>query len=441
MRTLAFLVLAAALAGCASIADLNPFGEKDQHLMGDRETVFSTNTEMIGADEMRQASVGPARANNDWPQPGGNAQNDPGHLAFNGSGTRAWRASVSNSSVSGSMTRRGAPRISAPPVVAGDRVYVYAPNGSVTALSASSGSRVWQVSLRPEKEGDSAPGGGVTYDNGRVFVATGYGEAAALSAQNGDIIWRKNLVTPARSAPTAGDGKIFIVSQKNQVFAINEEDGAEAFSYDGIPEQGGLLAVSSPAVSGGKVVIPYSSGEVMAFSVESGEPTWQEFVTRPMRTLAVSGITDVSGSPVIVDGIVYATGVAGRTIAVSLADGQKRWERNIGSAYTPVASGGTLFLVDLGNRMVALEKSTGDTLWMTELPHPKKYKDQTYAGPVLAGNALYAVSNDGRLAQVDPASGKLLSDRSIGSSAYSSPIVAAGQMLIVSDTGEITALR
>jgi len=441
MRTVALLLSAAALAGCSSIADLNPFGEKDEHLLGDRETVFSTNTEMLSPDEMRKATVGPARANNDWPQPGGNAQNDPGHLAFNGSGARAWRANVASGSVTGSIARRGAPRITARPVGAGDKVFVYAPDGSVTAVSASSGSRIWQVSLRPEKERDAAPGGGVTVDGGRVFVATGYGEAVALSAQNGEVLWRADLLTPARSAPTAGAGKVFMVSQKNQVFALNQEDGSEAFSYDGIPEQAGLLAASSPAISGDKVVIPYSSGEVMAFSVESGEPVWQEFVTRPMRTLAVSGLTDVSGSPVIDEGVVYATGVAGRTIAVNLSSGEMRWERNIGSAYTPVVSGGTVFLVDLGNRMVALDKGTGETLWMTALPKPHKKKDHSYAGPVLAGNVLYAVSSDGRLAQVDPTSGSLLSDRTIGSSAFASPIVAKGQMIIVSDTGEITAFR
>lgn len=444
MRSFAILlaVSTVGLAGCGSITDLNPFGVKDTHLVGDRETVFSTNTEMMAADAMRPASVGPARANSDWPQPGGNAQNDPGHLAFNGGGTRAWRASVSGSGISGgSMTRRGSLRIAARPVVAGDRVYVYSPDGAVTALSASSGSRIWRTSLRPEKERDAAPGGGVTVDNGRVFVATGYGQMAALSVGNGEIIWQRDLVTPARSAPTAGAGKVFVVSQKNEVFAVQQDDGTESFSYDGIPEQAGLVAASSPAVSGDKVVIPYTSGEVMAFSVESGEPQWQEFVTRPMRTLAVSGLTDVSGSPVIDGGTVFATGVAGRTIAVSLADGSKRWERNIGSAFTPVVSGSSLFLVDLGNRMVALDKASGETLWMSQLPKPKKKKDETYAGPVLAGNALYAVSNDGRLAQVDPTSGKLMSERTISSSAYNSPIVAAGQMIIVSDTGEITALR
>ncbi|WP_108659735.1 PQQ-like beta-propeller repeat protein [Acuticoccus kandeliae] len=442
MRVMIPILLAAAVGGCGSISDLNPFGSKDEHLVGERESVFSTNSPMIDANERKTASIGPVRPNSDWPQPGGNAKNDPGHLAYNGGGARAWRATVGSSSTFGmGSISRGSPRISARPVVSGDRVYVYAPDGTVTALSAGNGGRVWQVSLRPDGERDAGAGGGVTVENGKVFAATGYGQVAALNASNGDVLWTRDLDAPARGAPTAGAGKVFVVSQKNEVYAINQEDGTEAFTYAGIPEQAGLLAVSSPAVSGDKVVIPYSSGEVMAFSVSSGEPAWQSFVTRSMRTLAVAGLTDVSGSPVIEGDTVFATGVSGRTIAVNLGNGDLRWERNIGSAHTPIVSGDALFIVDLGDRMVALNKSTGVTLWMTELPKPNKKKDHAYAGPVLAGGSLYAVSNDGRLAQIEPSSGKLLSERNIGSAAYTAPIVASGQMIIVSDAGEITALR
>lgn len=442
MRRTVPILLAGLVSGCGAIDGLNPFGAKDEHLLGERTTVFSTNSPMVEAEGVRPAAIGPARANADWPQPGGNERNDPGHLAFSGGGARVWRTSVSSGSTSfGLSVGRGAMRIAARPVVAGDRVFVYAPDGTVTALSASGGGRVWRTSLRPEKERDPAAGGGVTVADGRVFVATGYGQLAALSASDGSIIWTRELDTPARGAPTAGAGKVFVVSQTNEVFAVNQSDGSEAFTYAGIPEQAGLLATSSPAVSGDKVVIPYSSGEVMAFSVTSGEPEWQNFVTRSMRTMAVSGLTDVSGSPVIEGGTVYATGVSGRTIAARLSDGEKLWERDIGSAHTPIVSGDAVFLVDLADRMIALSKATGETLWMSELPKPKKKRERAYAGPVLAGGALYVVSNEGRLVRVDPANGAILGETDVGSAAYTAPVVASGQMFIVSDTGEITALR
>jgi len=437
MRIPAVLFIAGLVTGCGAIGDMNPFGAKDERLLGERETVFSTNSPL--ENPAREASIGPMRSVSDWPQPGGNAQNDSGHIAFDGSaGSRAWRASVSRS---GPSVLRGQPRVSARPVAVAGRVYVYAPDGTVTAISASGGNRVWRTTVRPEGDRDPAAGGGLTVVNDRVFVATGYGQMAALDAASGEVVWTRDLDTPARGAPTAGAGKVFVVSQKNEVFAVDQADGTQAFSYSGIPEQDGLLAASSPAVAGDKVVIPYSSGEVMAFSVETGEPVWQNFVTRSMRTLAVAGLTDVSGSPVIEGDTVYATGVAGRTIAVGLSDGTVRWRRDIGSAHTPIVSGSALFPVDLGNRMVALDKASGETLWMTQLPRKGRRRDAAYAGPVLAGGTLYAVSNDGRLARLDPVTGALKGDDKVASAAYTAPIVASGRMIIVSDAGEITALR
>lgn len=438
MRIIVTMALAASLAGCGAVGDLNPFGAKEKRLVGDRTAVFSTNSPSPEG-EGRAARVGPAQAMADWPQPGGNARNAPGHVAFAGGGARAWRAKIDGAGSVG--VTRGTMRIMAKPVVAGDRVFVYAPDGSVTALSAQSGGRVWRTSLRPEGERDPAAGGGVAAAGGRLFVATGYGQVAALDPQSGEVIWTRDVETPLRGAPTAAAGKVFVVSQKNEVFAIDQADGAQVFTYAGIPEQAGLLAAASPAVADGKVVIPYSSGEVMAFSVDSGEAEWQSFLTRSMRTLAVAGLTDVSGSPVIEGGTVYATGVAGRTLAIGLADGTTRWSRDIGSAHTPVVSGDAVFLVDLADRMLALDKASGETLWMTELPKPKKKRDRAYAGPVLAGGSLYALSSDGRLAQLDPATGQLVADRDVGSAGFMAPIVAGGQMIIVSDAGEVSAFR
>ncbi|WP_420393966.1 PQQ-binding-like beta-propeller repeat protein [Acuticoccus sp.] len=431
------LLLALALAGCGAIGEMNPFGAKDERLIGERESVFSSAGTLVEDGAARSATVGPVRANADWPQPGGNAQNAPGHLAFDGAGARAWRTNLSGLNTS---VTRGTLRIAARPVVSGDRVFVYAPDGTVTALSASGGGSVWRTSLKPEGENDAAAGGGLTVEGGRVYVATGYGEVVALEAADGSVVWRRDVGVPLRGAPTAGAGKVFVVSQKNQVHAVNQEDGSEAFTYDGIPEQAGLLASASPAVSGDMVVIPYSSGEVMAFSVAEGEPVWQNFVTRTMRTMAITGLNDVSGSPVIEDGTVYATGLAGRTIAVRLSDGEELWEADVGSAHTPVVSGDAVFLIDIANRMVALDRATGEPLWTTQLPRKGK-RDAAYAGPVLAGGSLWAISNDGRMVQLDPSSGKVTVDRSIGASAYTAPVVAGGRMIFVSDAGEITALR
>jgi len=179
---------------------------------------------------------------------------------------------------------------------------------------------------------------------------------------------------------------------------------------------------------------------VTAFDTEKGDLKWADAVVRSTRTLAVSGLTDVAASPVIFDGVVYATGVSGRTIAVRLADGERLWEHNLGSSSTPAVSGNAVFLVDLQDNLVALDRASGKVFWRTALPTTRKKRFYSvWSGPTLAGGVLWAVSNDGKLAGADPATGNLIVDRKLPSPAYVKPIAAGGKLLILSADGSLAA--
>ncbi len=427
-RLAALVLVATFVAGCSS---LNPFHQKEDILPGERMAALPQGQiEVAGGSP----SIGGAQALADWSQPGGNAANAPGNVSLNsGSGASSWRVKAVD------KANKRTVRPSVPPILHGGVIYVYDTDGRVNALSAGGG-RAWSVSLAPEGEKSHAAGGGLAASGNAVFVATGYGELAALDASTGNKIWSFDLRAPAHSAPTAAAGMVFVVDATNVLHAVNQTDGTEAWQFPGIPETAGVLSAASPAVSGNTVVVPYSSGEVIAFDVRSGQLKWADAVVRSTRTLAVSGLTDVAASPVIYDGVVYATGVSGRTIAVRLADGARLWEQNIGSASTPAVSGNALFIVDLEDNIVALERKSGSVFWRTELPVTRKKKFfSVWAGPTLAGNVLWAVSNDRKLIGVDPANGSIIVDRGLQSPAYVKPTAASGLLLVLSADGMLTA--
>ena len=287
----------------------------------------------------------------DWSQPGGNAANAPGNVSLGGASGAAVLAGARRSRRRASGTCGP----SVPPLVYGGRIFVYDTSGDGERRCRRAAARPGRSSLAPEGEKSRTAGGGIAASGNAIFAATGFGELVALDAATGNRLWTFKMSAPAHSAPTAAGGKVFVVSATNVLHAVNQADGTEAWQYPGIPETAGVLSAASPAVSGDTVVVPYSSGEVIAFDTETGEPKWADAVIRSTRTLAVSGLTDVAASPVIYDGVVYATGVSGRTIAVRLADGERLWEQNIGSASTPAVSGNAIFIVDLEDNLVALE--------------------------------------------------------------------------------------
>ncbi|MEM8703865.1 MAG: PQQ-binding-like beta-propeller repeat protein [Pseudomonadota bacterium] len=437
---LGIFALSLALTGCGSVSEfgdsINPFS-REKILPGERQPVFD------GADPAARAlgqtaKVGPATGGQAWTTSGGGLTNDPGNVAVSVSGSQSWRSNVGTS---GRGLTSAALRLSARPVSDGSKIYIYKPNGEVVALSTGGG-RVWTQNLRPEGERDVGPGGGVTVSEGVVYAATSYRQLVALDAGSGQVRWTADLDTPARGAPVAGAGHVFVVSQSNEVYALSQSDGAVAWTYAGIEETAGLLSVANPAISGNRVIVPFSSGEIMAIDIKSGEAEWIDSVSRGFRTLALSGLADVSASPVVADNMVYATGVAGRTVAVEARTGLRRWEQDLGSVHTPVVSGSAMFMVDLDDRMVALDLKNGETLWATSLPRPeKKKRRRNWAGPILANGALVAFSSDGQIAIVDATTGNIMTSQRTNADVYVTPIVAGGRIIVLSGNDGVTAFN
>ena len=433
MRFLVPLLLAVPLlAGCATIDGINPFAREDPPLPGERRAVGSAADPVLAITNASVSIPGPSGAI-DWPQPGGNAANNPGHVSL--AGSASWRSQA------GVVAGNRRVRMSALPVVAGGRAYVYDPNGNVTAVSISGGGQSWRRALRPEDEDGQVGTGGVAFDGGRVFAATGFGQLFALDAANGATAWVIDLDTPALAAPTIADGRVFVITQSNTLLALSVSDGTELWRFRGVPSSAGLLGSGTPAVSGNTVVVPYSSGEIVALNATTGEPRWADAVVTGARYQALSGLRDLVASPVIVGGSVIATGVGGRTISVALESGSRQWETNVGSVHTPIVAGDVVFLVDLEGRLMALSRSTGRIQWAIDLPGGSGEGEEKWAGPALADGVLFIVSSDGNVLRINPANGERVGGNSVGEDMYLRPIAAGGRLLAMAANGTLIALN
>lgn len=431
---LAMLSLAGCSGGMPSLTDvaaLNPFAEKQTPLPGKRVPVMlsegSTGSiELASAD--RPIALPPPRQNDTWSFPGGAATNAPGHLALPATIRTVWSADIGQGS-----SKNG--RLTASPIVAEGRVFTLDAAGRVTALS-NSGSVAWRTSLVPEKGTDTnAFGGGLAAEGGRLFVATGHGIVTALDTQGGKKLWDKNVGSPVRAAPTVGGGRVVVVTTDGRTVALSGHDGAEMWSYRGLPERASLLLSASPAMSGDLAVVPYPSGDVVALRVADGTVAWQDSLSRSRAASSLGSMSDAA-SPAIDGGTVFAIGHGGRMIATEARTGERVWSVNVPGINMPYVAGDTVYVVDTGGQLIAMNRRDGKALWTTRLSGGK-----SWAGPVLAGGRLWLAADSGKLLGVNAAGGKVETQLDLGAPVYIAPVVANGRMYVLTDKARLISLH
>lgn len=420
------------LTGCGSASKLleGVTGEKDVVLPGKRESVLSPGeSAAVQGDTSSEPIVIPtAETNANWPQPGGQATNTFGNLSAGANLSRAWSANAGEGT-----TSEG--RIVASPIIVGGTAYVLDSRSNVTAIRTSSGAQAWRVSLIPEGKSTRAFGGGLASDGQRIYATSVFGEALALDAATGAILWRKKLGAPVRAAPTVANGTIYFTGSSNEVFALRASDGNEVWKYQGTGGRATIASSPSPAVSQGFVVIPTTAGEIIAFTSGDGLEAWSDALTSSDPAATATNIGSVAGRPVIEGNQVIAISNAGRMAAFALQSGDRQWTRDISGSQTPWVAGDHVFVIINGKTLMALSRRTGGVRWSKDLP------GKIWAGPVLGGGRLLAVSSDGQLASISAQTGEVLSTTKLSDAFYIAPVIANGTVYLLSDDAQLIALR
>lgn len=169
--------------------------------------------------------------------------------------------------------------------------------------------------------------------------------------------------------------------------------------HRGLVESAGILASSSPAVAGSTVIVPYSSGEVVALRVENGTPVWTDQLTRTGTVTSLSALNDIAGRPVIDRDRVFAISHSGRMVSIDLRTGERIWTRDIGGVQTPWVAGDFVFLVTSSQEVLAISRRDGRIRWITPLQrwrNPERRSDPVeWSGPILVSERLVLVSSRG----------------------------------------------
>ncbi|MEK7244577.1 MAG: PQQ-binding-like beta-propeller repeat protein [Pseudomonadota bacterium] len=428
------LALAWALSGCGW------FGDTKERFAGERISVLLHQRVLTPDVEAGKAEIllPEPTPNPEWPQSGGYANNAMHHMLVGENLRPVWKSSAGKG-------QTDYQRLSSSPIVADGRVYAMDSETRVSAFDAKTGSRVWRVDLTNKGEDEGHVPGGLAYAQGRVFATTGFAQVVALEAATGAEVWRQPVPGPMRAPPTVRAGTVYVVTVDNHVFALDAASGSQIWTYAGIAESAAILGGAAPAVDGGVVVVPFSSGEIVALRADTGRLLWSDSLASARRTDQVSTLSHIRGRPVIDRGRVFALSHGGIMVSIDLRTGRRVWERQIGGLETPWIAGDFLFVVTTDAEIVALGRNDGRILWVQSLPRwgneAKKKNPITWTGPVLASDRLIVAGSHGQALTISPYTGDILGFEPMPDGVSVPPVVADGSVYFLANDADIVAYR
>lgn len=479
MKTLPLSIMTGLiLSGCSTletvgdtVSGLNPFGgggDSQGESYDDPSRIsileLAETLEVSGKLQPSDVVLPDPLLSNDWAQVGGNTTHALQRLSSDGDLDKAWSKTIGKGSSS-----KG--RIVAPPVIQGDRLYVMDAENQVQALSTENGSRIWKYKLEIDDTGKtrvgnrsllervkdplsfrdeggvdkSGVGGGVAVVGNVVYVTSGLGIVEALDAGTGESLWRQELRVPLHSAPTVQDGRVFAISDDNELFSFDAETGATQWTYSAIVETARMLTLPAPAVVDDVVIAPFSSGELVALRVQNGGVLWQDALQSGGRLTPLASLNDIAAGPVVADGFVIASAQSGVMNAFDLRTGQRIWSQPAGTLSFPWVAGDFVYAATTNGEIICMSKLNGELVWLTQLENFKNDKKRenkiAWSGPVLIDDKLIVFSSKGVGMELNPFDGSVLREFKTGNDIFVAPVFANGTLYVVSDGAKLTAYR
>ncbi len=321
-----------------------------------------------------------------------------------------------------------------------NRVFAADRRGVVKALDIDTGKEIWSVDLS-EKTGflsSNLPAllsGGVAVADGKVYVGSEKAQVFALSADDGTVAWQAKVAGEALSMPVISDGLVLIHTSNGMLQALSQTDGSIKWtaSLDMPPLT--LRGESAPVTAFGAAIVGGDNGRVSAIMLAQGQMIWQQRISQTTGATEIARLGDVNTTPVVVNNVVYALAYNGNLAALDLRSGQIVWRREVGSVNDLIVDGNRIYVVDQDDRVLSLDTQGGVILWtQSDLLH------RNLTSPVLFDGYLVAGDSEGYLHWINTDDGRFVAQNKVdGSGLRSKPVVAGGKLLVQANGGEVYA--
>ncbi len=315
------------------------------------------------------------------------------------------------------------------PVMVGTTVVAASADGSIARVDAATGKVLWKV------KAPTALTAGVGTD-GNVIVLGGDKGAVYAFDLEGRQLWKSQASSEVLSSPVVGQGIVVVRSVDNRIVGLDAKTGEKKWTVQRVSPPLTLRNAPGMVVVGKDVVIAQPGGKLLSQILATGAPKWEIAVGESRGATELERVTDIGGSPVVIDQDVCAVAYQGRVGCFDINTGSARWSKELSSDVGVSADQRFVFAVDDKGAVSAFARDTGASAWRND-----KLSFRRLSTPVSYGRAVAVGDYQGYIHFLSREDGAFLARAATdGSPVISVPIVAGSNLIFQTQSGTVTAI-
>lgn len=292
------------------------------------------------------------------------------------------------------------------------------------------GNEIWRLNVENGVEG------GVEISGDILYFGTGDGMLRSVSLSNGAVNWNVPMRAELLAPPTLENGVLYAQTGADVIYALEAGTGKLLWTYNRqVTGNLSVRATTRPVVAGDLLLVGFSDGTVVALKKRDGGIQWERRLGRGNRFRDVDSTATVNGNRA------YFASYDGQLAALKLDTGEVIWQADLGG-YLPVTLGSEsqsdkLYFATADGRIVELDEASGKEL------RSLKVQRGIATQPILSRGLLIFGESDGAIRVFDAETFKSLAQYQTGDGIMSTPNVdrARNEIWFISSSANLYAMK